>query len=125
MDFQAISEAIVLHPWLAAAPLSVLLQIVALIWLKGILRSINVILAAITGAVIGLAVVAHIFDPGNLWQLLLMLAAPPLLVLTTGSLLIGIVVRPILARPGVRLKRSMREPTLRDNGEDLNLQPSG
>ena len=100
MDFQAISEAIVLHPWLAAAPLSVLLQIVALIWLKGILRSINVILAAIMGAVIGLAVVAHIFDPGNLWQLLLMLAAPPLLVLTTGSLLIGIVVRPILARPG-------------------------
>ena len=88
------SEAIILHPWLAAAPASVGLQIVALIQLKGMLRSLSIILAVITGAVVGLAVAAYLLDPGNLWQLLLLLAAPPMLVLTTGLLLMGLVIRP-------------------------------
>ena len=88
------SEAIILHPWLAAAPASVGLQFVALIQLKGMLRSLSIILAVITGAVVGLAVAAYLLDPGNLWQLLLLLAAPPILVLTTGLLLRGLVIRP-------------------------------
>ena len=89
-----VSEAIMLHPLLCAAPASVGLQIVALIRLEGMLRSLTIILAVITGAVGGLAVAAYLLDPGNMWQLLLMMASPPMLVLTTGVLLMGLVVRP-------------------------------
>ena len=78
-------EAFILQPWLGAAPASVLLQIVALVRLKGILRGLSSILAVITGAVLGLAVEAYFLDPGNLWQLFVTMAAPPMLVLTTGK----------------------------------------
>ena len=94
----AVSEAIVVQPWVGVAPASVLLQIIGLVRLKGLLRSICVILAVITGAVAGLAFEAYQLDPGNLWQLLLLLASPPLLVLTTGLLLIGLLVRPRMGR---------------------------
>ena len=87
-------EAFILQPWLGAAPASVLLQIVALVRLKGILRGLSIILAVITGAVLGLAVAAYFLDPGNLWQLFVTMAAPPMLVLTTGILLMGLVAPP-------------------------------
>ena len=48
----------------------------------------------ITGAVIGLTVTAYFLDPGNLWELLLVLATLPMFVLTVGVLLMGLVVRP-------------------------------
>ena len=89
-----VSEAIILHPWLAAAPASIGLQVVALIRLRGALRSLSIILTVITGAVVGLAAAAYFLDPGNLWQLLLILATPPMLVLTMGVLLMGLVVGP-------------------------------
>ena len=94
LNVQAVSEAIFMQPWLGAAPASVLLQVVALVRLKGTLRSVALILAVTTGAVGSLAVAAYHLDPGNLWQLLLMLASPPILVLTAGVLLIGLTVRP-------------------------------
>ena len=88
------SEAFIRQPWLGAAPASVVLQIVALVRLKGLLRSLSLILGVITGAVLGLAVAASLLDPGTLWQLFIRLATPPILVLTTGLLLMGLVVRP-------------------------------
>ena len=93
-SLQAVSEAIFMEPWLGAAPASVLLQAVALVRLKGTLRGISLILAVITGAVGGLALAAYQLAPGNLWELLLMLASPPMLVLTAGVLLMGLVVLP-------------------------------
>ena len=53
-----VSEAVILQPWLAAAPASLVLQAVALVWLKGILRGLTIILAVTTAAVCGLAVAA-------------------------------------------------------------------
>ena len=94
VSLAAISEAVAYQPLLGAAPASVLLQIVALIRLSGILRNISVVLTVITGAVVAFAVSAYLFDPGNLWEILLILAAPPILVLTLGIILIGCVVRP-------------------------------
>ena len=91
---QAVSDVIISQPWFAAAPASVLLQVVALVRLRGPLRSVALILAVTTGTVGSLTVAAYHLDPGNLWQLLLMLASPPMLVLTAGVLLIGLMVRP-------------------------------
>ncbi len=51
LNVQAVSEAIFMQPWLGAAPASVLLQVVALVRLKGTLRSVALILAVTTGAV--------------------------------------------------------------------------
>ena len=94
MSLLEVFEALIFQPWLGAAPASVLLQIVALVRLKGILRSLSIILTVITGAVLGLAVAAYFLDPGNLWQLFITMAAPPMLVLTTGILLMGLVAPP-------------------------------
>ena len=60
-----ISEAIILQPLLGAAPASVLLQIVALVRLRGVLRSLSIVLSVITGAVVGLTVTAYFLDPGH------------------------------------------------------------
>jgi hypothetical protein len=110
-----VSQAIILQPWLGAAPASVVLQMVAIIRLKGTLRSLSIILAVITGAVGGLAMAAYLFDPGNLWQLFLILATPPVLVLTTGVLLMGLMVR---SRPQPPVQYTPRpQPTSwRSNG---------
>ena len=88
----AVSEAIFLQPWMGAAPASVLLQVIALTRLRGVLRSISIVLAVVTSAVGGLTVAAYQLDPGNLWQLLLTLATPPMLILTIGVLLMGLFV---------------------------------
>ena len=88
---EAVADLLILKPWLGAAPASVVLQLVALVRLKGALHSICVFLAVITGAVFGVAAAAYALDPGNLWQLLLIMGAPPLLVLSVGLLLMGAV----------------------------------
>ena len=88
---EAVADLLILKPWLGAAPASVVVQLVALARLKGALHSICVILAVITGAVFGVAAAAYALDPGNLWQLLLIIGAPPLLVLSVGLLLMGAV----------------------------------
>ena len=90
----AITEAITLQPWLTAAPASVALQLVALARLRGVTRAISIILAVITGVVCALAVVAYAMDPGNLWQLLILMAAPPVFVLTLGTLVMGLILNP-------------------------------
>lgn len=90
-SLQAVADMVILQPWLGAAPASVFLQFVALFRLKGALHSICVVLAVITGAVFGVAGAAYAMDPGNLWQLLLIMGTPPLLVLTVGLLLMGAV----------------------------------
>ena len=90
-SFQTLTDLVILQPWLTAAPASVALQFVALFRLKGALHSLCVVLAVITGAVFGVAGAAYAFDPGNLWQLLLIMGSPPLLVLTIGLLLMGVV----------------------------------
>ena len=91
VTLEAVADLVILKPWLSAAPASIVLQLVALARLKGALHSICVILAVITGAVFGIAGAAYAMDPGNLWQLLLIMGAPPLLVLTMGLLLMGAV----------------------------------
>ncbi len=69
------------------------LQAVALVRLRGALRSMSLILTVVMVAVVGLSVTAYTLDPSNLWQMFLMLATPPALVLTAGLLAIGSVVR--------------------------------
>ena len=90
----AITEAIALQPWITAAPASIVLQLVALIRLRGAMRAISIVLVVITGAVCALAVVAFAMDPGNLWQLLLLMSAPPVFVLTVGTLVMGLILNP-------------------------------
>ena len=87
-SIQAVADIVILQPWLGAAPGSIILQFFALFRLKGALHSICVVLAVITGAVFGVAGAAYALDPGNLWQLLLIMSTPPLLVLTVGGLLL-------------------------------------
>lgn len=88
-SLQAVADLVILKPWLGAAPASVVLQVMALARLKGALHSLCVILAVITGAVFGVAGAAYSLDPGNLWQLLLIMSTPPLLVLSVGLLVMG------------------------------------
>ena len=88
----AVAEAMALQPWLAAAPMSLVLQYVALLKQRGVLRAISVILAVVTGVVCTLAVAALVLDPGNLWQLVLGMASPPIFVFTVGTLLMGLIV---------------------------------
>ena len=83
-----------LQPWLVGAPAIVLLQVVALVRLRGAARSLVVVLGVVTGAILGLVVAAYALDPGNLWELLLRLSTPPLFVLTVGVLVIGLIVGP-------------------------------
>ena len=87
----AVTDLVILKPWLGAAPASIVLQLVGLGRLRGALRSLCVVLAVITGAVFGVAGAAYALDPGNLWQLMLIMGTPPLLVLTVGLLLMGAV----------------------------------
>ena len=87
VSVQAITDIVLLKPWLGAAPASVFLQAIALIRLKGALHSLSVMLTVITGAVFGVAGAAFYMDPGNMWQILLIMGTPPLLVLTVGLLL--------------------------------------
>ena len=84
VSVQAITDIVLLKPWLGAAPVSVLLQVVALIRLKGALHSLMVMLTVITGAVFGVAGAAFYMTPGNMWQILLIMGTPPLLVVTVG-----------------------------------------
>ena len=93
-NLSAIAEAVILQPWLAAVPASVVLQLVALVWLKGVGRAISAVLTVVTATVCGLVASAYTMEPGNLWQLLLHLAGPPLFVLTSGTLLMGLVLSP-------------------------------
>jgi hypothetical protein len=93
-SLQAVSEAIIHQPWLSAATASVVLQFIALVRLRGILRSLSLILAVVTGSVGALVVTAYVLDPGNLWQLLLHLATPPVFVSTAGLLVMGLLVGP-------------------------------
>lgn len=97
-SIQAVSEAIALQPWLSAAPASVVLQFIALVRLRGVLRSLSLILAVVTGTVGALVVTAYALDPGNLWQLLLHLATPPVFVLTAGVTVMGLLVGPTTPR---------------------------
>ena len=90
-SLQAVADLVMLKPWLGAAPASLALQLVALARLKGALHSLCVVLSVITGAVFGVAGAAYALDPGNLWQLLLIMGTPPLAVLTVGLLLMGAV----------------------------------
>ena len=92
MQLHAVAEMILLRPWLSATPACVLLQVVALSQLRGALRSISIILTVVTTAFVGLAGAAYAMDPGNLWQLFLIMGTPPLLVVTVGILLMGAVV---------------------------------
>ena len=92
MQLQAVAEMILLRPWLASTPARVLLQMVALVQLRGGLRSISIILTVTTAAFMGLAGAAYAWDSGNLWQLFLIMGTPPLLVVTLGVLLLGAVV---------------------------------
>ena len=91
VSVQAITDIVLLKPWLGAAPASVFLQAVALIRLRGALHSLSVMLSVVTGAVFGVAGAAFYMDPGNMWQILLIMGTPPLLVLTVGLLLMGLV----------------------------------
>ena len=93
IDLQAIVETITLHPLLCAAPASAVLQLVGLVWLRGPLRSISLILAVVTGAICALATAAYVFDSGNSWQLVLLLAGPPLFVGSAGVLVPGLLGR--------------------------------
>ncbi len=90
----AITEAVALQPWLTAAPASIMLQLVALVRLRGAMRAISIVLAVMTGALCALAVAAYTMDPGNLWQIMLIMASPPVLVLTVGTLIMGLILNP-------------------------------
>ena len=92
LQLHAVAEMILLRPWLASTPACVLLQVLALIRLKGALRSITIIFTVITGAVVALAGAAYAWDPGNLWQIFLILGTPPMLVMTLGLLVVGAVI---------------------------------
>ena len=94
MSLHEIAESVSRHPWLIAAPVSLVLQISALIWLRGALQSLCWILAAVTGAICAFAVAAYILDPRNLWQLVLLMGGPPLFVLTCGVLVMRLVTGP-------------------------------
>jgi Na+-driven multidrug efflux pump len=90
----AIAEAVSLEPWLTAAPASVVLQMVSVARLRGAMRGISIILACMTGVLCALAVAAYAMDPGNLWQIVLLMTARPVLVLTVGTLLMGLILNP-------------------------------
>ena len=91
VSVQAITDIVLLKPWLGAAPASVFLQAIALIRLRGALHSLSIMLSLVTGAVFGMAGAAFYMDPGNMWQILLVMGTPPLFVLTVGLLLMGLV----------------------------------
>jgi hypothetical protein len=84
-------EMLVARPWLIAAPACAVLQCVAILRYRGVVRALSVILAVMTGAACGLAIAAYAMDPGNLWQLFLMFSTPPLFVLSAGVLAIGLI----------------------------------
>ena len=98
----AIAEAITLEPWLTAAPASVVLQVFSMARLRGAMRGISIILACMTGVLCTLAVAAYAMDPGNLWQIVLLMTARPVLVLTVGTLLMGLILNPRYAQQQVR-----------------------
>ncbi len=95
LNTQAITEMVILQPWATSAPASVLLQVIAVVRLKGLLRSLTVMVVVVTAAVFGLAFAAYSFDHGNLWELVLIMGTPPLFVVTIGLLLMGAVAGPV------------------------------
>ena len=97
----AIAEAITLEPWLTAAPASVVLQVFSMARLRGAMRGISIILACMTGVLCALAVAAYAMDPWNLWQIVLLMTARPVLVLTVGTLLMGLILNPRRAQQQV------------------------
>ena len=98
----AITEAVALEPWLTAAPASVVLQMFSVARLRGAMRGISIILACMTGVLCALAVAAYAMDPGNLWQIVLLMTARPVLVLTVGTLLMGLILTPRRVQQHVR-----------------------
>jgi hypothetical protein len=94
LSLQVFAETVTVNPWLSAAPASVVLQLIALVRLRGVFHSLNLILAAMALAVYALAVAAYVLAPGNVWLLMLQLAGPPVLVLTVGILIMGLLVSP-------------------------------
>ena len=89
--YAVLPEVLVARPWLVAAPACAVLQCVAILRFRGMVRALSVILAVMTGAAFGLASAAYAMDPGNLWQLFLMFSTPPLFVLSAGVLAIGVI----------------------------------
>ncbi len=87
------TAGIPVQTWMIGIAAYPILQAVALVRLRGTLRGMSLILTVVMVAVVGLSVTAYTLDPSNLWQMFLMLATPPALVLTAGLLAIGSVVR--------------------------------
>ncbi len=87
------TAGIPVQTWMIGITAYPILQAVALVRLRGTLRGMSLILTVVMVAVVGLSVTAYSMDPSNLWQMFLMLATPPALVLTAGLLAIGSVVR--------------------------------
>lgn len=92
LSLLALAETVALHPMLMAAPASIALQLVGIVWLRGILQSLSLILALVTVTICALAIGAYVYDPRNLWQLVLLLPGPPLFVLTAGVLIMGLII---------------------------------
>ena len=87
-----------LDTWMVAAVSYPVFQTLALTRLRGALRSVSVILMVVMIAVLGVSGAAFYFEPSNMWQIILMLALPPAVVLTAGLLALGLVVnRPATA----------------------------
>ncbi len=79
--------------WMIGVAVYPVLQVVALVRLRGTLRGMSVILTVVMVVVAGLSIATYAMDPSSLWQMSLRLATPPALVLTAGLLAIGSVVR--------------------------------
>ena len=79
--------------WMIAAAAYPVFQTLALTRLRGALRSVSVVLMVVMIAVVGVSASAFYLEPSNMWQIILMLAFPPAVVLTAGLLAIGLVVR--------------------------------
>lgn len=79
--------------WMIAAAAYPVFQTLALARLRGPLRSISVILMVVMVAVAGVSASAYYLEPSNMWQIILMLALPPAVVLVAGLLALGLVVQ--------------------------------
>ena len=79
--------------WMVAVPAYVILQTVALLQLTGSVRIPSLVLAVVMASVFALSIAAYTTDRSTLWQMYLIIATPPALVIVVGLLLIGYVVR--------------------------------
>ena len=90
----AITEAVTLQPWLTAGTGQHHAAAGCPGPAQGAMRAISIVLAVMTGALCAVAVAAYAMDPGNLWQIMLLMASPPVLVLTVGTLIMGLILNP-------------------------------